>query len=173
MNRVLLIGAALAIAGCARRTAPPPAAGPNINTGTAVTLRLPLHPGNKMFSLEEARGKVVLLDVWATWCEPCKDSLPLFQEMLKQYGERGFAVYTVSVDEDVRMVQPFLDEAKLTLPVLLDPNATVEQSLGVNKVPTTYLIDRQGKLRYVHEGFSDEHLGKTQVEIEELLAEKP
>lgn len=174
MKRIVLLAVATALAlGCARRAPLPAASGPTVATGSAVKLRLPLHPDRAPFSLEAARGKVVLLDVWATWCEPCKDSLPLFQEMLKQYGPQGFSVYTVNVDEDERMVQPFLDAAKVTLPVLLDPEATVERTLGVNKVPTTFLFDRRGTLRYVHEGFSDEHLGRTQRQVEELLAEEP
>jgi thiol-disulfide isomerase/thioredoxin len=130
------------------------------------------YPGGEPYALAEDRGHVVLLDVWATWCEPCRDALPMYQELAKHYGARGLKVYALNVDEDARAVPAFLTETKVTLPVLLDAQALVaEKVLRVRNMPTTVLVDRRGRVRYVHEGFSEEFLMKYQNEIEELLSE--
>ncbi len=130
------------------------------------------YPGGESFDITSERGNVVLLDVWATWCEPCRDALPSFEKLSRQYSARGLKVYALSVDEDPRAIAPFLAETKVALPVLLDVNAAVAESvLKVRGMPTTLLLDRQGRVRYVHEGFVDERLGQYQSEIEELLAE--
>ncbi|HSP77785.1 MAG TPA: TlpA disulfide reductase family protein, partial [Myxococcaceae bacterium] len=118
------------------------------------------------------RGHGVLLDVWATWCEPCRDALPMYQDLAKHYASRGLKVYALNVDEDVRAIPPFLEEVKVELPILLDTNAAVSEAvLRVRSMPTTVLVDRKGRVRYVHEGFAEEFLGRYQAEIEELLAE--
>lgn len=131
------------------------------------------YPGGEPYSLSEDRGKVVLLDVWATWCEPCRDALPMYQDLAKHYASQGLKVYALNVDEDVRALPPFLAETKVTLPVLLDAQAEVaDRVLRVRGMPTTLLVDRQGQVRYVHEGFAEEFLTRYQTEIEELLSEE-
>jgi len=171
--------AALALSGCAR-TLPPPSASeaPSSTPGARAAEPGPLqftvksYPGGEPHAMASDRGSVVLLDVWATWCEPCREALPVYQDLAKHYAERGLKVYALNVDEDTRTLSPFLQETKVTLPVLLDSNAEVaERELRVRLMPTTLLIDRQGKVRYVHEGFSEDFLARYRVEIEELLAE--
>ncbi|RYZ34979.1 MAG: redoxin domain-containing protein [Myxococcaceae bacterium] len=130
------------------------------------------YPDNSPYDLKRDRGQVVLLDVWATWCEPCKDALPMYAALQKEYGSRGFKAYALNVDEDVRAIPPFLEEAKVEVPILLDANALVsERLLKVRLMPTTFLIDRKGVVRHVHEGFAEEFLQQFQTEIEALLAE--
>ncbi|RKH18297.1 TlpA family protein disulfide reductase [Corallococcus sp. CA047B] len=130
------------------------------------------YPDNSAYDLKGDRGQVVLLDVWATWCEPCKDALPMYAALQKEYGPRGFKAYALNVDEDVRAIPPFLEEAKVEVPILLDANALVsERLLKVRLMPTTFLIDRKGVVRHVHEGFAEEFLQQFQTEIEALLAE--
>lgn len=115
---------------------------------------------------------MVLLDVWASWCEPCRDSLPLYQDFAKEYGARGLKVYAVNVDADPREIEKFLQETHVTLPVLVDPEARVsEAQLKVKMMPTTFLIDRRGVVRHVHEGFAEEFMSKYMADIEGLLAE--
>lgn len=138
-----------------------------------LTFQVKRYPGGEPYSIESDRGSVVLLDVWATWCEPCKDALPLYEQLGKEYGSRGLKVYALNVDEDTRGIQAFLDEAKVSLPVLLDANAVVaEKTLQVKLMPTSYLLDRRGVVRFIHEGFAEEFLQKYQTEIEQLLAER-
>jgi thiol-disulfide isomerase/thioredoxin len=131
------------------------------------------YPDGAAYDVASDRGSVVLLDVWATWCEPCRDALPIYEQLAKEYGKRGLKVYALNVDEDPRAIPAFLQEAKVNLPILVDTNAEVaEKTLGVKMMPTTFIVDRRGVARFVHEGFAEEFLQKYQTEIEQLLAER-
>jgi thiol-disulfide isomerase/thioredoxin len=131
------------------------------------------YPDGSAYSVASDRGSVLLLDVWATWCEPCRDALPMYENLAKEYGKRGLKVYAMNVDEDSRTIPPFLAEEKVGLPILVDANALVaEKMLGVKMMPTTFLVDRKGMVRFVHEGFAEEFLQQYQTEIEQLLAER-
>ena len=178
MRPLALVLAVLSLAGCAQSMPPltgfaPRATEQGLESGpTGLRFTLKRFPGGEPYVLESDRGNVVLLDVWATWCEPCRDALPMYQDLAKHYAARGLKVYAINVDEDARAIGPFLERTKVVLPVLLDANAAVaERDLHVNVMPTTVLLDRQGQVRYVHEGFDEEFLAKYQAEIEELLAE--
>jgi thiol-disulfide isomerase/thioredoxin len=180
MRSFPLVLAALALCGCARKMPPATASAPSATSEAALESAEPgplrftvkRYPGGEPHAIASDRGHVVLLDVWATWCEPCRDALPVFDTLAKRYAERGLKVYALNVDEDTRAIPPFLADTKVSLPVLLDANAEVaERVLRVRTMPTTVLIDRQGRVRYTHEGFDEERLAKYQGEIEELLAE--
>jgi thiol-disulfide isomerase/thioredoxin len=153
-----------------------PPSGPNGGSGAGrapLELRLPLFPGGKMHDLAKDRGNVVLLDIWATWCEPCRRALPIYEQLVKRYGARGFKVYAINVDDDPDEIRPFVKETKLSLPVLVDRDAeVVESKLAIRVMPTSFVLDRQGRVRHVHEGFAAEFLPKYEAEIEALLAEK-
>ena len=124
------------------------------------------------WSLRNERGHVVLLDVWATWCEPCRDSLPVYNELEAQFKDRGLKVFAINVDEDSSQIAKFLSEVKVTVPVLIDPGAmSAERELHVKLMPTAFLIDRAGRVREVHEGFTEDAKAKYQNAIEALLAE--
>jgi thiol-disulfide isomerase/thioredoxin len=182
MRPLHLTLAALALCGCASSKMPP-LTGPVAPASTSsapvessepapLQFSVKRYPDGEPHAISSDRGHVVLLDVWATWCEPCRDALPMYEDLSKHYGSRGLKVYTLNVDEDSRALPTFLKETKVSLPVFLDPNAEVaEKVLRVRLMPTTVLIDRQGKVRYVHEGFAEEFLAKYQAEIEQLLAE--
>ncbi|HEY0882282.1 MAG TPA: TlpA disulfide reductase family protein [Archangium sp.] len=166
---------ALLLVGCVR-SAPPPAgdASPQrlAQDGTPIELSLVRYPDRARWKLSEHRGRVVLLDVWATWCEPCRDALPVYQDLSKEYAGRGLDVFAVNVDGDANVIAPFLAESNLSLPVLLDPEAAVATAtLHVRLMPTTYVIDRAGRVRHVHEGFNDAEFSTVLQEIEALLAE--
>jgi len=130
--------------------------------------------GGPRWKLSGDRGQVVLLDVWATWCEPCRDALPLYEGLSKQFADRGLKVYAINVDEDATQISKFFETLKVTLPILVDPGAINSESLlHVKLMPTSFLIDRKGIIREVHEGFSDDVRAKYEREIEALLAEAP
>ncbi|MBX5484374.1 MAG: TlpA family protein disulfide reductase [Myxococcaceae bacterium] len=170
---ILGLVAALWLSGCVTTPQPPPLTGPLPNPD-GVAFRAPIFGTQDTYDLTSDRGHVVLVDVWATWCEPCRDALPLWEDVQKEYAARGLKVYALSVDEDPNMVAKFLSETKLKLPVLMDPEGTiVGPVLEVNLMPTTFLIDRKGVIRFKHEGFAPEFLQKYQSEIEQLLAENP
>jgi thiol-disulfide isomerase/thioredoxin len=138
-----------------------------------LSFQLKRYPDGEPYTVSSDRGSVVLLDVWATWCEPCRDALPVYEQLAKEYGSRGLKVYALNVDEDARAIPDFLTETKVSLPILLDANAQVaEKTLGVKMMPTTFIVDRKGVVRFVHEGFAEEFLQKYQTEIEQLLAER-
>ncbi len=151
---------------------PASASGGNQGAKAPLELKLPLFPSGKLHDLAQDRGKVVLLDVWATWCEPCRRALPVYERLVKQYGSRGFKVYAINVDEDPDEIPPFVKQTKLNLPILVDRDAEiVEAKLGIRVMPTSFVLDKQGRVRHVHEGFAAEFLKKYQEEIEALLAE--
>src|ERR1700683_4236788 len=105
--------------------------------------------------LADYRGKVVLLDFWATWCGPCKIEIPWFMEFESQFKNRGFAVLGVSMDEDGwDAVKPYMDDLKINYRVLLGNEQVSDIYGGVDSLPTTLLIDRQGKIASIHIGLS-------------------
>ncbi|MBL9037047.1 MAG: TlpA family protein disulfide reductase [Archangium sp.] len=164
--------AVLLLVGCAtpRATPPPTTSEPSSATPT---LALQRYPGGEPWTLASERGHVVLLDVWATWCEPCRDTLPTYHALQARYAERGLKVFTINVDEDAAHVASFIAELKLTLPVLRDPGAgAIEQALKVTLIPTSYVIDQHGVVRHVHEGVTDDAEQRLSVEIDALLAPK-
>jgi thiol-disulfide isomerase/thioredoxin len=161
-------------AACASVPAPPPANAAAVAQALSEPkLRLPRFPGGEMHDLKTDRGQVILLDVWATWCEPCRDSLPAYQELALRYADRGLKAYAISVDEDPAQVARFLQETAVQLPVLLDQDAVVaERELQVSRMPTTFLLDRQGRLRFSHEGFGEGAIEQLESELKLLLDEK-
>ncbi|MFP2960290.1 TlpA family protein disulfide reductase [Myxococcus sp. 1LA] len=177
---IAVVAGALALSGCARHPPMPPTSADGQGTSQrsglkgsqALDFQVKRYPGGETYDLASDRGSVVVLDVWATWCEPCKDALPYYQDLANEYAAQGLKVYALNIDEDPRAIPTFLEETKVTLPVLLDQNAQVaERTLKVRGMPTTYFIDRQGVVRHVHEGFAEEFLAKYQTELEALLAE--
>lgn len=103
--------------------------------------------------LSDYKGKVVLLDFWATWCGPCKIEIPWFIEFEQQLKDRGFSVLGVSMDEDGwSAVKPYIEDLKVNYRILLGNDEVGELYGGVQSLPTTFLIDRQGKIASVHIG---------------------
>jgi peroxiredoxin len=97
-------------------------------------------------NLKDYRGKVVLLDFWATWCHGCKQEIPWFSEFERTYGAKGLAVVGVSMDEGGwEVLRPFLAETPVPYQMLLGDEATAKR-YGIDTMPDTFLIDRQGKL---------------------------
>lgn len=159
----------LALAGCVHASAPAPAP-----ATVASSLTLKRFPGLEPWTLSEERGSVVVLDVWATWCEPCRETLPAYQALQARYAGRGVHVYAVNVDADAGQVATFMKELKVDLPVLLDPGgAASESTLQVQLMPTSFVFDRAGVQRKRHEGFDPDELAGLPREIEGLLAERP
>jgi peroxiredoxin len=120
--------------------------------------------------LSDYKGKVVLLDFWATWCGPCKIEIPWFIEFEQTYKDKGFAVVGVSMDEDGwSVVKPYLQERKVNYRVLLGTEMLSQLYGGLDALPSTFLIDRTGRIASVHIGLSSGKDGFTD-EINSLLA---
>ena len=103
-------------------------------------------PGGKTFRLADYHGKMVFLNFWATWCEPCKEEMPAMERLWQQQKGQGLVLVAVSVDTDTKKVKPYLDEHKLTFPVGLDPKMDLANAYGVRAVPSSFVVDRQGHL---------------------------
>jgi peroxiredoxin len=109
----------------------------------------------KTISLKNYRGKVVLLDFWATWCHGCKEEIPWFSEFARIYGAKGLTVVGISLDGDGwKVVKPFIDTAKVPYPILLGNDATAKK-YGIENMPDTFLIDREGRIAAAYAGLVD------------------
>jgi cytochrome c biogenesis protein CcmG/thiol:disulfide interchange protein DsbE len=101
----------------------------------------------KEVSLAEHRGKVVLLNVWATWCPPCRQEMPSMQSLYEKFNGENFEILAVSIDsEGGEAVAPFMRQMNLTFPALLDPGETIRSLYGITGVPETFIIDKDGIL---------------------------
>ena len=123
-------------------------------------------------SLENYRGRVLILDFFATWCQPCRASIPHLVEMNKKYGQQGLYVLGMSADEDgERAVKAFADKYRITYPIALAGESTLED-FGVRSVPVMFVIDKKGRVAEVFRGFTNEVAGSTEQLIKKLLAER-
>jgi peroxiredoxin len=122
----------------------------------------------KTVHLSEYRGKVVLLDFWATWCDPCRLEIPWFIDLQRKNKDKGFEVLGVSMDEEGwQVVKPFMKDVGMNYRVLIGNDQTTELYGGVDALPTTFLIDRQGKIAAVHVGLASRK--DFQDDVEQLL----
>ncbi len=99
----------------------------------------------KQVSLSGLRGKVVLINFWASWCPPCKEEIPLFEEVYKKYRDKGFEILAISTDSSIDALKDFLKDHKISFTVLLD-NGKVSNLYGIQGLPTSFLVDREGKV---------------------------
>lgn len=111
----------------------------------------------KDITLSQYKGKVLLVDFWATWCGPCKVEIPGFVELQDTYGKRGFQVVGISVDDTPAQLEPYIKELKMNYPVLLGLGRDdVQDAFGpLLGLPTTFLVSRDGKICATHAGFAD------------------
>jgi thiol-disulfide isomerase/thioredoxin len=108
--------------------------------------------GHKV-SLADLKGSIVILDFWATWCGPCRAAMPHLNALYAKYKDRGLVVYAVNLQETRDQAAKYMADNKLALPVLLDTTGNVAKQYGVSGIPTTILIDAEGKVRWVGVGF--------------------
>ena len=163
MNRNFLMGAALlvSLAACSspRQTGGAPDSGGTANAAgkdlkPAPDFSLP-GPDGKLVRLSDFKGKVVLLDFWATWCGPCKIEIPWFVEFQRKYKDQGFTVLGISMDEGGwSEVRPFVEEMKMNYPVLLGNDEITGPFGGIEVLPTTFIIDKQGRIVAMHRGLT-------------------
>ncbi len=109
----------------------------------------------KSVKLDDLRGKVVVLNLWATWCPPCVEEMPTLDGLAKKMAGRDLVVLAVAEDDDSSRVGPWIRERGFTLPVLLDGRGVVGSYFGITGYPETFIIDRQGKIVHRHVGFRD------------------
>ena len=140
-----------------------PAAATNA-VGPAPGFQLPAR-GGKQVSLDQFKGQVVMINFWATWCGPCKQELPHLARLYDKYRSAGFVLLGVSVDDDPKAAQALAERMGLKFPVLFDTDKSVSRLYALDSMPSSVLIDRDGKLRHLHRGYRDgvEQLYERQV----------
>ena len=122
----------------------------------------------KTVHLSQYRGKVVLLDFWATWCDPCRLEIPWFIDLQRKNKDRGFEVLGVSMDDEGwEVVKPFMKSVGMNYRVVIGNDETTQMYGGVDSLPSTFLIDRQGKIAAIHIGLASRKVFEDGVE--ELL----
>jgi cytochrome c biogenesis protein CcmG, thiol:disulfide interchange protein DsbE len=136
----------------------------------APALALPALDGSTM-TLADLNGQVVLINVWASWCVPCRVEMPAIQAAYDQYREQGFTVLAVNLQEDPTTVRAFMREFNLTFPALLDRDGQVSMAYRASALPSSYFIDRRGVVRTVYRG----PMSRTVIDgtVQQLLAEAP
>lgn len=130
-------------------------------------------PEPASLDLTKLRGKVVYLDFWASWCGPCKLSFPYMQRLAAAHPPDQFVIVAVNVDRSRDRADAFLAQAKSRLQIVYDPSAALARKFAVKGMPTSMLIGRDGRVRYVHEGFFPAKIPAYEAQITELLNEKP
>ena len=102
-------------------------------------------PDNRQLALSEFKGRVVLLNFWATWCKPCEEEMPSMERLYQRFKDKGFVVLAISEDTDgASIVTPYIKKHSLTFPVGLDPKMSVAGLYGVWALPSTFIIDKKG-----------------------------
>jgi thiol-disulfide isomerase/thioredoxin len=121
--------------------------------------------------LEGYAGKVVLLDFWASWCSPCLQSFPWMNELQEKHGREGLVVLAVNLDQDRKLAESFLGRTPAKFRVEYDASGDVARQFEVQAMPTSFLIDRQGKVRVRHAGFKQKQRQEREQQIVQLLKE--
>lgn len=125
------------------------------------------------FKPADAKGKVLVVDFWATWCAPCKASFPRVDAIYQKHKAKGLEVVAVNEDEDVKKVPAFLAETKPSFTIAFDHDGKAAETYGVQTMPSSFLVDRRGVVRYAHSGYHPDDAAQIEAEVEELLAEAP
>lgn len=121
--------------------------------------------------LSEYRGDVVMINFWATWCGPCRQEMPLLDELYTRYERVGFNLLGVNIDDDSRRAMQMIDELGVSFPVLFDARKEVSELYQVEAMPVTVLVDREGNVRYVHHGYKPGYEDKYLDQVRSLLRE--
>lgn len=136
---------------------------------TAPDFTLPLLD-NKLLSLSHHKGKLIVLNFWATFCSPCREEMPALQMLWEKYSDKGLVIIAVTVDQtDKKIIQGYIKKSKITFPVVLDRNANIRKQYEVNALPMTYIIGRDRKFIAKAIGFRDWSTDDNFIYFEKLL----
>ena len=164
-HRLTLIAVALALVtlGSGWLAAAPPTSAPNV--------ALQRTDGGTV-QLATYKGKVMLVDFWASWCVPCKTSFPALDSLYREYQPRGLEVLAINLDERRRDADAFLGNYPHRLTVLFDLKGASPAAFGVKGMPSSFLIDKVGTIRFTHMGYTGNVDASYRQEIAQLLAER-
>jgi peroxiredoxin len=125
----------------------------------------------KAIDLSQFKGQVVMINFWATWCGPCRVEMPHLARLYDKYRGSGFTVLAVNIDEDPYKAASLAKQLGMRFPVLLDKEKKVSRLYDLSTMPSTILVDREGRVRYVHRGYRDGYEETYDRQIRELLRE--
>jgi peroxiredoxin len=123
----------------------------------------------KDVSLADYRGKVVFVDFWASWCSPCRESLPLYDKLAADFGAEDFAIIAVNLDETAADARKFMAQHPVRYTIVQNPQGDIPKAFGVSGMPSSYLIDRDGTIRQRHIGFDKKDVQLLRAEVAKLL----
>jgi cytochrome c biogenesis protein CcmG/thiol:disulfide interchange protein DsbE len=135
-------------------------------------------PDLSTFSLEgklpdNLKGKIVLVDFWASWCGPCKESFPAMEELQKTYGEKGLVILAVNLDDDKSAMDDFLKQNKVNFTVVRDASKKLVNTVNISSMPSSFILGPDGKVAAVHKGFHGKETSKQYAkEIGDLLSSR-
>ena len=121
--------------------------------------------------LSEYRGDVVMINFWATWCGPCRQEMPLLDQLYSRYRRVGFSLLGVNIDDDSSRAMDMIHELGVSFPVLFDARKEVSKLYNVDAMPVTVLVDREGNVRHVHKGYKPGYEEMYLDQIRSLLRE--
>jgi thiol-disulfide isomerase/thioredoxin len=121
--------------------------------------------------LEQLAGKVVLLDFWASWCEPCRQSFPWMAQLQQRLGPQGLVVIAVNLDRDRKLAARFLEQTPAEFRIEYDPEAKLAEQFDVVGMPMSFVIDRQGRVRERHAGFRAKQNAEREATLSRILQE--
>lgn len=121
--------------------------------------------------LSEYRGEVVMLNFWATWCGPCRQEMPLLDDLYNRYERVGFKLLGVNIDDNSQRAIDMMKELGVDFPIVFDASKDVSKLYEVNAMPVTVILDREGNVRYVHKGYKPGYEEKYLNEVRALLRE--
>ncbi len=126
--------------------------------------------GAETISNTDLSGKVIFVDFWASWCTPCLKSLPEFEHLQTSFsGRDDVVVLAINLDENPQDAKNFINKLNVTYKILADNEGVIPESFGVSTMPSSFIIDKSGVIRYVHKDYKDGDVRKIQSEIEKLL----
>jgi thiol-disulfide isomerase/thioredoxin len=140
------------------------------STSLAPSFTLPSRAGDSV-SLDKLKGQVVMINFWASWCGPCRQEMPLLDQMYKRYSPLGFTLLGVNVEANSKDAEKLLANLPVSFPVLFDKENKVSKLYDVNAMPSTVFIDRKGNVRYLHRGYKAGDESEYLNQIRALLKE--
>ena len=138
----------------------------------APSFSLPTLGSGQSMGLSKYKGRVVYVDFWASWCGPCRESLPMLNELRNELKRKGFEVLAINLDENTDDAKAFLKQFPVSYPVLLDPEGRIPEKYELPGMPTSFMIDKKGNVAKIHVGFKAADMPQIRKDVIKLLKQR-